>query len=226
MPFFRTWPKTKTSVLVGQGQMSSVSWFGALGWLLKCKTKELWLDVSLITADVGRALCFQFLFLLANQYWDRRGFLRQCITLFASLPFAGMTSLLQAPVALILLQHSWLLFETPHLPHPLTEWRARGSQASPSRSLTIMHNHPGCPLPLSRACVQYLGIAWSRIFTHTCIHIFMWVLLASYLAAGRSLKQEIHSSFQVAHHLLRLPWVKSRFMCHILGPDTRYGVEH
>lgn len=127
---------------------------------------------------------------LQTEYWDRRGCPRQCITLFPSLPFAGMTSLLEAPVALTLLQYSWLLFETPYLPHPLIEWRVIGPQASPSRSLTIMHNHPGCPLPLSRACVQYLGVG-CRIFTHTWTHIFIWVLLAF---SGKKLKKYIVAS--------------------------------
>lgn len=87
--------------------------------------------MSLIAADVGQALCFQFPSLPAIQYLDRRGCSRHCIILFQSHLRHAL-----APVC----------ESSPPRPHGIVE-ELQLSQASLSPSLTLIRDCPGNLLP-------------------------------------------------------------------------------
>ena len=98
------------------------------------------------------------------------------------------------------------------------------SQASPSPSLTFTQGRPGHLLALSAACVQCFGISalasetLKQFYTHTCTP--SCELFAVYLFSRKKLKK-----YQAVRHLPRPPWIKLRFTCQSLGPDTHFDMK-
>lgn len=206
-------PKTKTLMLVGQGP-GELCPNGALGWLLKCKMNKLWLAMSFFNS---RRCETDFMLSV----------LPSCSpVLCPSLPFAGMISLLQAPKALIILlafPGSNLRLLTHHT-HSWNSWRAGGSQASPSPSSPS--SRKPCLLPLLKiACVQYLGNEYFSQQSETLKQNFYTQSSACYHFSRKKLKTRNAKWPPGGHHLPRPPWVKSRFVCHSLGPDNHYTVK-